>query len=66
MMSADGRKAIIDRAIWDVTDPARLHQVGSLSNSAEGGTPIAITGDGSIAATVENEQSTIDPVVIWG
>ncbi|MGP3956271.1 WD40 repeat domain-containing protein [Nonomuraea sp. 3N208] len=69
VMSADGRKAIIDRTIWDLTDPARLTQVGSLSSPAEGGTPVAIADDGSIAATVDDEPggvSRIDPVIIWG
>jgi hypothetical protein len=69
VMSADGRKAIIGRTVWDVTDPERLSRVGSLPSPAEGGAPLAIADDGSIVATVEEEPggvSSVDPVVIWG
>ncbi|MEV1170788.1 WD40 repeat domain-containing protein [Nonomuraea sp. NPDC049784] len=69
VMSADGRRAIIGRTVWDVTDPARPTRVGSLPSPAEGGAPLAVAGDGSIVATVENEPggvSSLDPVVIWG
>lgn len=69
VMSADGRKAIIGRTVWDVTDPERLTRVGSLPSPAEGGAPLAIADGGNIVATVEEEPggvSSVDPVVIWG
>ncbi|MFF4414926.1 WD40 repeat domain-containing protein [Streptosporangium sp. NPDC001559] len=69
VMSTDGRRAIVGRTVWDVTDPVRPTQVGSLPSQAEGGVPLAVAGDGSAVATVENEPggvSSLDPVVVWG
>lgn len=68
-MSADGRRAIIDRTVWDVTDPARPTRIGTLPGPAGGGTPTVVAGDGRTAATIESEPdgvSAIAPVTIWG
>ncbi|WP_125647813.1 WD40 repeat domain-containing protein [Nonomuraea sp. WAC 01424] len=68
-LSADGQRAIIGRAVYNLTNPRLPVRVGSLPIPPESGTSVAISRDGSIAATVDDEPgdtSGRDPVVIWG
>ncbi|MCK2220426.1 hypothetical protein MF672_042475 [Actinomadura sp. ATCC 31491] len=68
-LSADGRRAIIGGAVYDLTDPRRPVRLGALPIPPEPGTSVAISRDGSVAATVHDEPgdtSGRDPVVVWG
>ncbi|NRQ40104.1 WD40 repeat domain-containing protein [Nonomuraea sp. NN258] len=68
-ISADGKRAIIGRGVWDTTDPRSPARLGNLSIAPKWGTPVAMSRDGSVATTVHDElggTSGSDPVVLWG
>ncbi|MFG1958015.1 WD40 repeat domain-containing protein [Nonomuraea sp. NPDC049028] len=68
-LSADGKRAIIGRGVWDTTNPQSPTHLGDLSIIPEWATPVAISYDGSIAVTVDDEPSgpaSSDPVIVWG